>query len=167
MARRAGRPYMPVSVVTDENWPNYGMFEFRNDRATLHLNIKLLTEDRLRFQALATVLHEGRHFTQHYAANGELTIFDFRARRWQKNMQKYVPSAEDSELYSMQEVERDAQKFALRKMKAWKRKFEKEEDFWLIYENLQKRFTLAEQEAKEKYGKFYKHKIRKRINKRF
>ena len=129
----------------------------------LNLNILLIRDPELRFQAMATVLHEGRHYTQYYASNSELSFFEFRAKRWKKNMEKYISSSVDRELYDMQIVERDAQKFAIKKMKRWQRKFADEEDFWRIYNNLNYRFEQNEKEAIEKYGKFYRRKIRKRI----
>jgi len=166
MAKRAKRPAMPVSAVIKENWTNYGMFEFSSNKATLHLNLSLLTNDELRFQAMATVLHEGRHCTQHYATNGKLSFFDFRAKRWQKNMQKYVRYSEDEELYKMQEIERDAQKFALKKLNAWKHKFRNEEDFWIVFNGLVGLYEQNEQDARVKYGMFYKNKIRRKIDRR-
>lgn len=167
MAKRAGRPAMPISAVVHDEWSNFGMFEFASGKAVLHLNVMLLSSDKLRFQALATVLHEGRHCMQHYAAHGDLSFFEFRAKRWRKNMENYVASGEDAELYRMQEVERDAQKFAIKKLEKWSYKFRNEDDFWLVLNNLKRRFEETEMQAKEKYGKFYRHKIRRKINKRF
>lgn len=164
MARRAGRPSMPISIVTNEDWNCFGSFEFKNGKAMLHLNILLITNPNLRFQAMATVLHEGRHYTQHYASSSDLSWFEFRAKKWRKNIQKYVPSAVDQDLYRMQVVERDAQKFAIKQLRKWKNKFDDEDDFWLVFNNLTYRYSEAEKEAQQKYGKNYKRKINKKID---
>lgn len=163
MARRAGRPALPLCVKTDTNWNCYGMFEHSNGKSIIYINIHLLTDPALRFQAMATILHEGRHATQYYIINSDLAWFQFRAKGWKRNIQEYVSSAEDSSLYRMQEVERDAQLFAIKHLKRWRRKYENEEDFERTFEIMKRQYNLAEEKAIKKYGKFYRYKIRKEI----
>ena len=148
-----------ISIVTNEKWQNFGAFEFRNGKALLHLNFLLISEPRLRFQAMATVLHEGRHYTQHYAASSDLAWFEFRAKKWKKNMERYISSAEDPELYRVQTIERDAQKFAISKLNSWQHKFENEKDFWMVFDHLVEAYEENEKNAIAKYGRHYKKRI--------
>lgn len=166
MAKRAGRPVLPISIVTDKDWYCYGMFESSGGKEILHLNMLLISRVDLRFQAMATVLHEGRHATQHFISKNDPAWFQFKARRWKKNMNNYISSREDKNLYLMQEVERDAQLFTIKKMFKWRFKYENEKEFENTYKLIKYQFEKSEQDAKDKYGAFYKSKINRAIKKR-
>ena len=164
MARRAGRPSLPVSIHTDPDWYCYGMFEVCNGKQILHINISLISDISLRFQALATILHEGRHATQTFITENDIAWFQFKAKRWKRNMANYVSSKQDKNLYAMQEIERDAQLFTLKKLKRWYRKFAKEDDFLYTYDAIKHQFDENERKAKERYGRFYRYKINREID---
>ena len=166
MARRAGRNPLPISVVTNPDWYCFGMYEKKAGKETLHLNISLLTKPELRFQAMATVLHEGRHATQQFVISNDLAWFQFKARRWKRNMRAYVSSNDDKNLYQIQEVERDAQIFVLKKLGSWRHKYDEEQDFVRTYGALKKQFDKNENAAKQKYGSFYRAKINREIRRR-
>ena len=80
-------------------------------------------------------------------------------------MYNYISSVEDENLYQVQEVERDAQQFVIKKLKRWKYKFENEEDYVTTYNAIKKQYENNINIAKLKYGKFYKFKINRKIKK--
>ena len=81
MAKRVGRPALPISIITNPNWYCFGMFEFKDGKQILHINIQLISRINFRFQAMATVLHEGRHATQHYIITHDPSWFQFKSKR--------------------------------------------------------------------------------------
>ena len=114
-AKKLHRPVLPVVVNTSPDCPYFGMFETnRKDKQILHINLKLLTEPALRFHALETILHEGRHAYQYNViSKKKVRFFEFRKKKWKQNYAGYISSREDHLFYTVQPIERDAQKYAI------------------------------------------------------
>lgn len=166
-AKKLHRPVLPVVVNTHPDCPYFGMFETSKKKKILHINVKLLTDVNLRFHALETILHEGRHAYQHSVINGrKLRFFELKKKKWKQNYSGYITSSEDKLFYSMQPIERDAQKYAIKKMEKLKFRFRHEDDFFLTLERMKNRMTNTEKELREKHGLFYNHKVSRKIRKK-
>lgn len=166
-AKRLHRPVLPVAVNTDPNCPYYGMFETNHGKQVLYINIKLLSDPTLRFHALETILHEGRHAYQYNIIhNKKIRFFEFKKKRWKQNYSGYITSAEDKLFYSMQPIERDAQKYAIKQMEKLKFRFRNEDDYFSTMDTMKDRFYETEKQLKEKHGIFYNIKLNKKIKKK-
>lgn len=127
----------------------------------------LILDPGLRFHALETIIHEGRHATQYVAITKKnLHWWNFREKRWKTNFSGYVSATEDAIMYNNQEVERDAQRYTIRMLEKLEYKYHNEEDFYKTVNRNINRYEKAEQDAKRKYGLFYRYKMRKRIDDR-
>lgn len=159
----------PVDVIVHErsDWQSYGMFSISNGSAKIYVNENLILNPSNRFHALETIIHEGRHATQYLSATREnLRWWNFRAKRWKRNFDSYVSSSEDKLLYNNQEVERDAQKYTIKMLQKLEYKYAKEKDFHTTLKRNLYRYEQSELDARKKYGIFYKHKMRKKMEKR-
>lgn len=166
-AKMYGRKPLTVSINTNRGWHCYGVFEIVRGKPILKLNISLITDVSLRFHALETVFHEGRHAYQYDVINRtKISFFDFKAKRWQKNWKGYISSREDAVVYSMQAIERDAQKYTIKRLNRLRFKYRNEPDFERTLEALKYRYDKALAEAKEKLGPFYGLKINSSVSKR-
>lgn len=166
-AKKLHRPILPVVVNTSPTCPYYGMFENNHGNQILHINLKLLNTPSLRFHALETILHEGRHAYQYnIIKNKKIRFFEFKKKRWKQNYSGYITSNEDELFYSMQPIERDAQRYAIKKMEKLRFKFRNERDYFLTMEAMKNRYIETEKQLKEKHGIFYNYKLKKKIKKK-
>ena len=166
-SKKLHRPTLPVVVNTSPNCAYFGMFETNGNKQVLYINVKLLNDPRYRFHALETVLHEGRHAYQYNIINHKrIGLLDFKKRKWKQNYSGYITANEDKLIYSMQPIERDAQKYAISKMSKMRFRFRNEEDYFLTLENMKTRYTETERQLKEKHGIFLNHNITKQIKKK-
>lgn len=166
MAKKQHREPIDVVVHERSDWNCLGMFSWSNNSAKIYVHEKLILNIPDRFAALETIIHEGRHATQHIIAFKEnIPWWNFRAKRWKKNFSGYVSSSDDRLLYNNQEVERDAQKYTIKMLKKLEYKYRYEDDFYKTLQMNEYRYNKADEEAKEKYGFFYKFKMRRKINK--
>lgn len=163
-SKKLSRPKLPVVVNTKQNCSYYGSFETINGKQILNINLNLLTDPSLRFHALETVLHEGRHAYQYNVIrNKKLKFFEFKKRRWQQNYSGYITSAEDNLVYGMQPIERDAQKYAIKKMLRLKWRYKNEDDYHSTLNSMILRYDTTEQQLKDKHGIFYGLAVNKKI----
>ena len=165
MAKKMDRP--AYEVVPREFPDNTnGLCEYAAKK--IYLNKIFFIEDYLQFYALATLFHEGRHAQQHNVVKSKQKHFRFsKAYKWQKNMQGYISydGNEKYSYYSMQEIERDANKYAIERLKKLK--------FWFRYDNLYyktlqlktQQFDEVKDIAKKELGIFYKFKLKHRQKK--
>ena len=166
-AKKLRRPVLPVVVNIDPNCPYFGMFENSANRQILHINIKLLSEPALRFHALETVLHEGRHAYQYnIIKNNKIRFFEFKKKKWRQNYAGYISSAEDKLFYGMQPIERDAQRYSIKKLEKMKFRFKNEDDYYTTLETMTYRYSETEKQLKEQHGIFYGRKINNKIKKK-
>ena len=164
-AKKLGRKELPVVINNDPNWHCYGSFEADNNgRKILYLSINLISNPSLRYHALETILHEGRHAYQYeQITKKRISPFNFRAKKWRANYSGYISSKEDRTIYSMQPIERDAQKYAIRQMEKHSFRFRNEEDYQATMRSMLYRYEESERQAKRELGFFYKLKMNKRI----
>lgn len=163
-AKRLNRHPLPVIMKTDATWNCYGMFAVENGKQLLYLNIRLITEPHLRFHALETIMHEGRHAYQYkLASSTDIGFFDFRAKKWKQNYGGYINSNEDRLFYSMQPIERDAQKYAIRQLSSMKFRFGGEEDYQNTLRSMVFRYEETVKQLKEEKGLFFRQKMYKKI----
>lgn len=159
----------PIDVVVHErsDWNCLGMFSVVNGIKKLYIHENLILNPAYRFHALETIIHEGRHASQYvYATRENLHWWNFRAKRWKKNFQGYISASEDRLMYNNQEVERDAQKYTIKMLEKLEYKYRNEPDFYTTLKRNRYRYEKAEEEARNKYGIFYKHKLRRKIDRR-
>ena len=164
-ARRQRRDYAPVYVV-DKPEGSLGVFKVRNGKAYIKLSNCLVTNVALRFKALDTVIHEGRHAHQATVISNNHSIFNFRARKWKKNKKGYIYPEACMIAYRMQSIERDANKYALKHLRKRRRKYKNEPSYKETLDILIKCFESAEAEAREKFGDNFKREIRRMIKQR-
>ena len=164
-AKKQKREPLPVTIHPDDNWKCLGMFTTQDGKKRIVLNDDLITDIRMRFHGMETILHEGRHAFQYETINKDLPWYAFRAKRWRKNWLGYIPSAESSAAYNNQEVEKDAQKYAFKQMRKLNFKYRNEEDWHKTMQINERRIETSDEKAKKELGIFYKYKIRKMIRK--
>lgn len=167
MAKKQHREPIDVVVHERQDWNCLGMFSVYGGEKKLYVHENLIYNPTYRFHALETIIHEGRHATQ-YAniSKDKLHWWNFRAKRWKKNFQGYISSNEDVLLYNNQEVERDAQKYTIKMLKKLAYKYRNEEDFQKTLDRNIYRYEVSDDEARRKYGIFYKQKMRRQVNKK-
>ena len=163
-AKKLNRTPLPVIIQPNASWNCYGMFTVENGKQLLYLNIRLITEPHLRFHALETIMHEGRHAYQYKVSSStDIGLLDFRARRWKQNYSGYISSYEDRLFYSMQPIERDAQKYAIKQLSSMKFRFGEEEDYQNTLKSMLYRYEETVNQLKEEQGFFFKRKMYKKI----
>lgn len=167
LAKKNHRESIPVVVYERSDWNCFGMFSVSKSKKMIYVNENLLIDPSLRFHALETIIHEGRHATQYVAiTEKKLHWWNIKEKRWKVNFSGYVSSSEDSVLYNNQEVERDAQRYTIHMLEKLERKYAHEDDFYKTVNRNIHRYEKADQDARKKYGFFYKSKMRKKIDKR-
>ncbi len=164
-AKKLHREPIDVVVHPDDNWKPLGMFTNANGKRLIYLREDLLRDPKMRFHGMETIIHEGRHAYQFETINKKLPWYAFRAKKWRKNWQGYIPSAESSSAYNSQSVEQDAQKYAYKQMSKLYHKYKYEDDFVRTMQVNEYRLESADDNARKEFGIFYKHKINKMINK--
>ena len=164
-AKKQGREPLRVVLHPEDNWNCLGMFTVKNGEKRIVLNDDLLVDIKLRFHGMETILHEGRHAYQYEVVNRKLPWYAFRAKRWKKNWNGYIPSAQSSAAYNHQIIERDAQKYALKQMLKLDRKYRGDPDWERTIRINTNRIENADEQAKKEFGIFYKYKINRMINK--
>lgn len=167
-AKKLNRPTLPVIINSNPNWHCYGMFEVdQTGKKSLFLSINLINDPALRYHALETIFHEGRHAYQYeQITQKKIGFFNFKAKRWKENYSGYITSGEDKTIYSLQPVERDAQKYAIDRMEAFSFKFRNEADYQDTMNQMIYRYEKTIEDAKKELGIFYKSKMYKKINKK-
>ncbi len=163
LARQQNRDAIEVRVYDDPTWKSLGMFASTKGKQLIYIHEDLIYNPEMRFHALETIIHEGRHASQFAVVNKKLKWYQFKQKRWQKNWQNYFSSREDRVMYNNQAIERDAQQFTIRKLSRLQRKYRKERDFAYTLHTNVARYENAEDDARKKYGFFYKYKIDKNV----
>lgn len=159
-AKKLGRPACVVVARVWEENPNMNG-QFLSKSNTIELNSKFVYENNLRFFGMATLFHEGRHAFQHHLCYGGKKVRRFsRAYKWKKNFQGYVNGETDKySFYSMQPIERDANKYAIMRMKNFRFRFRNEPLFKQTLERRIEDFDDVKDLAKKELGIFYKLRV--------
>ncbi len=167
MAKKQHREALPVVISNKLGENVFGTFEVDGNRKVLYISDILLYEHHYRFFAMETIFHEGRHAYQYSVINKEkISWFNFSAKRWKKNFESYFTAQDDETIYAMQEIERDAQTYAIDMLKSLGYKYGSEKDYHWALDSVVAQFEEKSFDAKKKYGIFYKRKINKKINKK-
>ncbi len=164
-AKKLRRP--AYKVIFNSEWGDLMNGECSSTHKTIELNSKFALDPRQRFLGMATLFHEGRHAFQYNCCYGDKPPRRFtRAYRWKKNFQGYVNGDADKySFYSMQPVERDANKYAIKRLKAFRFRYRKEP---LYIEALEKKladFDNVKDLAKKELGFFYRLRVSLRNHK--
>lgn len=159
VSRKVGRECHDVIPRALED-TTYGICSHREK--AIYLNEKLFIKDNLQFFALATLFHEQRHAQQFYIISTKKKFFKLsKAYRWKKNMEGYInaENKDDYSYYSMQEVERDANKYAINELKKKRFRYRKERLFAITLEQKIKDYANVKDLAKKELGFFYRLKL--------
>lgn len=128
----------------------------------IYLNTDFFVKENMQFLGLATLFHEQRHAQQHFIVRTKKKISRFsKAYKWQQNMRAYITyeGNEKYSYYSMQEIERDANKNAIHRLRKFKFRFRKDNVFKKSLEMKEQEFDDVKENAKKELGLFYKFKL--------
>ena len=144
----------------------YGRFD--SEPWCIYINLDLVLDPTRLFDVLGTILHEGRHAFQYCVVNqayqdgGKAHRFS-RAYKWKKAFEGYLSTQNYNYVdYQNQSIELDANMYAYKQLKKLKYRYKKSKLYYKKLEEYETWFENAEKNGKEKYGIFYKHKIRKK-----
>lgn len=153
----------PVKLeIKYEDWNCFGAFTTVSGKKKIVINSLLLEQPKYRFHGMETIAHETRHAYQFSVISRKLKWYEFTAKKWRENWQGYFSSTTDNLMYNNQAVERDAQKFSIKFLK--KHKYD-DSDYINTYNAVLDRYERADEDARRKYGLFYKQKINKNVRK--
>lgn len=153
----------PIKLeIKYEDWNCFGAFTTDSVNKKIVLNSILLEQPKYRFHGMETIAHETRHAYQFSVISRKLRWYEFTAKKWRENWAGYFSSTTDKLMYNNQAVERDAQKYSIKFLK--KHKYE-DLDYKNTLDVVIDRYERADEDARKKYGIFYKHKINKNVRK--
>lgn len=153
----------PIKLeIKYEDWNCFGAFTTDSVNKKIVLNSILLEQPKYRFHGMETIAHETRHAYQFAVISRKLKWYEFTAKKWRENWAGYFSSTTDNLMYNNQAVERDAQKFSIKFLK--KHKYD-DLDYRNTLDVVIDRYERADDDARRKYGIFYKHKINKNVRK--
>ena len=164
-AKKMRRPALTVVTV---NWEDENLNgQCVNEKGIIQLNSRFVIHSARRFLGMATLFHEGRHAYQYHLCFGGKKVRRFtKAYKWKKNFEGYVNGESDKySFYSMQPIERDANKYAILRMKTLRRRYRRER---LFNEALMEKladFDHVKDFAKKELGMFYKLRVALRNSK--
>lgn len=159
--------HRPVCAVTFSNMKENLNGVYVNEEQTIYLNSQFITDPDLRFIGMATLFHEGRHAFQHHCCfdKKHVSIFS-NANKWRKNFQGYANAEDDKySFYSMQPVERDANKYALKRMRQFGRRYKDLKIYDASIAYLQHEYDEVKSHAKKELGIFYNLKVKRNTDK--
>ena len=135
---------------------------YDHDTRTIYLNSEFLYEPNLRYLGMATLFHEGRHAFQYYSCFEKNIFFKWsKAYKWKKNFQGYENAKYNKfSFYSMQPVELDAKRYAIKRLRAFSRRFNSF-TFKKTMEILEQELDKERSQARKELGLFYGYKVRK------
>lgn len=131
-------------------------------KSEISLREEYFLKPNLQFLALATLFHEQRHIYQREVICSKKKIFKLSKKyRWQQEMRSYInyDGSDKYSYYSMQEIERDANRNAIVRMEKLSFLFRKDVNFINALEEKEVEYSLVKKDAKKELGKFYKLKL--------
>lgn len=153
----------PVKLeIKYEDWNCFGAFTTDSVNNKIVINSILLEQPKFRFHGMETIAHETRHAYQFSVISRKLKWYEFTAKKWRENWKGYFSSSTDNLMYNNQTVERDAQKYSIKFLK--KHKYD-DPDYVKTYNAVLDRYEKADEDARKKYGLFYKQKINRNVRK--
>lgn len=153
----------PVKLeIKYEDWNCFGAFTTDSVNKKIIINSILLEQPKYRFHGMETIAHETRHAYQFSVISRKLKWYEFTAKKWRENWQGYFSSTTDNLMYNNQVVERDAQKYSIKFLQ--KHKYD-DPDYVKTFNAVLDRYERADEDARKKYGLFYKQKINRKVRK--
>ncbi len=131
-------------------------------KEVISLNEDYFIKRDLQFLALATLFHEERHIHQRNVINSKKKILKYsKTYKWQQELLSYThyDGTDKYSYYSMQEVERDANKFAIQKLKKLYFWFKHDANYLNALEEKEIEYNFVKENAKKELGFFYKIKL--------
>ena len=161
IAKKVGRPAYEV-VPREWNDGTRGLCVYNEKK--IYIKKDFFIDNNMQFLGLATLFHEERHAQQHFVVKSKKKISKFsKAYKWQKNMSAYIQyeGNEKYSYYSMQEIERDANKFAIHQLRklSFRFMFRNDRIYKKSLEQKENEFDYVKEHAKEELGMFYKLKL--------
>lgn len=155
----------PNTIIV-ENLDNANGIYYEN-KNIIKIDIKFILKDEFRFLGMYVIFHEGRHSFQAKAVSKpRLSVFS-QAYRWKKNMEGYLDTTEDKySFYTMQPIERDANAYALKRLKKFSSRFASQTEYERTVKIMEDNFIENKLNAKKELGIFYKFKISLKSNKK-
>lgn len=154
----------PVKLeIKYEDWNCFGAFTTDTVNRKIVINSILLEQPKYRFHGMETIAHETRHAYQFSVISRKLKWYEFTAKKWRENWAGYFSSSSDNLMYNNQAVERDAQKYSIKFLK--KHQYNNDSDYIKTYNAVIDRYERADEDARRKYGLFYKQKINRKVRK--
>ena len=129
----------------------------------LLIDDNLITEPHNRFNLMHTIFHEGRHAYQFYCIDKKKkhSIFS-KEYWWNKSLEGYISYndyKDTKSFYSMQSVELDANKYALKRLKSFKFRFKNDKQYHDDLVDYENKIEEKEKRAIKDLGIFYKLKV--------
>lgn len=167
-ARQQGRYRYEVKAFEPDD-PGYkGLFVLDDNEleGTIYVNQEHIADSGFQYEAINTVLHEGRHAYQFFSADRGLHHDPFEEERWIVNSANYV-NPSDYVKYFFQPMERDAHYFSREEMNrvfsVLESEFGKSEHFDTYATLRDQQFQSIEKRAEERYGRDFIQKIDRAI----
>ena len=127
------------------------------------IDIAEFDKDEDRFFVLATLFHEGRHaYQKDEIDDKENHHFLSKEYRWKKNLEGYVGVANSGDsisYYTMQPIERDADRYAIRQLRRLRIRFLFCKDFKRALDHSVYGYRQDKARARRELGFFYRIKI--------
>lgn len=164
-AKRQNRKSLNI-VMKDFAGDMQGLCDKKSGK--IFLSSEFIKKRYLQFWGLTVLFHEGRHaFQQEEVVENEKPNVFSKAYKWRKNLQGYVHynELEKFSYYAMQDVERDANKYALKRLKKLHFWLKNEVGYEETIKSKQDEIDSQVQNAKRELGLFYKLRVKMR-NKR-
>ena len=135
--------------------------QFVQKRNVIYINEDYITDPNLSYDGMATIFHEGRHAYQHYICFEKEKVSRFsRAHKWRQNFAGYEAGGEDKySFYTMQLVERDANRYALNRLKQFRHRYKVDPLYEATVKFREKLYLDDKINARKDLGLFYRWKV--------
>ena len=164
-ARQQQRPAYTVKAFLADDLRNKGVVA--HDEKEIYVNHDHLIHTELHYECINTVIHEGRHAYQVFAANSETHYDPVEEERWIINSRNLVESGEDYLKYFFQPMERDAHYYAKNEVDhlfyQLESEFGKSEYFDNYVESRDYHFQRYESQAEQRWGPDYIREVDRAI----
>ncbi len=160
---QAKKLHRPVCEIVAKPMEENLRGKYSQTNQTIYINEDYITDPNLSYDGMATIFHEGRHANQFFICYEKEKLHKWsRAYRWKKNMLGYEKGNDDKfSFYSMQPVERDANKYALNRLKQFKHRYRYDPLYAATLEYRELEFAEDKIRAKKDLGLFYRWKVAK------
>lgn len=138
------------------------------NKRIIYLHEHYFTKRNVQFLGLATLFHEQRHIYQYNEVmkNEKHSKFS-KAYKWQQNMEGYIDGTQKKEYayYSLQDIERDANKFAIKQLRKFRFRFRFDEIYLRTLRQKEYEFDDTVRKARKELGLFYRFRLYRRLKK--